>query len=84
MLALLAASTRDIALAEDALADAFERALSTWPEAGVPDNPQAWLVTVSRNRVRDLLASAAVALVVNLLAPHLPHFGSTLTFPAKK
>lgn len=31
-----------------------------------------------------LLASAAVALVVNLLAPHLPHFGSTLTFPAKK
>ena len=28
-----------------------------------------------------LLASAAVALVVNLLAPHLPHFGSTLTFP---
>jgi len=28
-----------------------------------------------------LLASAAVALVVNLLSPHLPHFGSTLTFP---
>jgi hypothetical protein len=30
-----------------------------------------------------LLASAAVALVVNLLAPHLPHFGSTLAFPPK-
>ena len=28
-----------------------------------------------------LLASAAVALPVNLLAPHLPHFGTTLTFP---
>jgi hypothetical protein len=28
-----------------------------------------------------LLASAAVALVVNLLSPHLPHFGSTLMFP---
>jgi len=28
-----------------------------------------------------LLASAAVALVVNLLAPHLPHFGATLAFP---
>jgi RNA polymerase sigma-70 factor (ECF subfamily) len=59
LVALLAASTRDIALAEDALADAFERALSTWPTTGVPDNPQGWLVTVSRNRIRDLLASAA-------------------------
>jgi hypothetical protein len=59
LVALLAASTRDIALAEDALADAFERALRTWPEAGVPDNPQGWLVTVARNRIRDLLTSAA-------------------------
>jgi RNA polymerase sigma-70 factor (ECF subfamily) len=58
--ALLAASTRDIALAEDALADAFERALRTWPMTGVPDNPQGWLMIVSRNRIRDLLASAAV------------------------
>jgi len=60
LVALLAASTRDIALAEDALADAFERALRTWPTTGVPDNPQGWLMTVARNRIRDLLASAAV------------------------
>lgn len=60
LVALLAASTRDIALAEDALADAFERALRTWPSAGVPDNPEGWLVTVARNRIRDLLGSAAV------------------------
>jgi len=33
--------------------------------------------------VACLLASAGVALVVNLLSPHLPHFGSTLTFPKK-
>jgi predicted RNA polymerase sigma factor len=58
--ALLAASTRDIALAEDALSDAFERALRTWPTNGVPENPQGWLMTVARNRTRDLLASAAV------------------------
>jgi RNA polymerase sigma-70 factor (ECF subfamily) len=57
--ALLAASTRDIALAEDALADAFERALRTWPKTGVPENPQAWLMTVARNRIRDVFASAA-------------------------
>ncbi len=59
LLALLARSTRDIALAEDALADAFERALKTWSENAVPDNPQAWLLTVARNRIRDLLTSAA-------------------------
>ncbi|HVB06895.1 MAG TPA: DUF6596 domain-containing protein [Acidimicrobiales bacterium] len=60
LVALLAASTRDIALAEDGLADAFERALRTWPTTGVPENPQGWLMTVARNRIRDLLASAAV------------------------
>ena len=60
-MALLAASTRDIALAEDALADAFERALRTWPKTGVPDNPQGWLMTVARNRIRDLFGSAPCA-----------------------
>ena len=60
LVALLAASTRNIALAEDVLADAFERALSTWPTNGVPDNPEGWLLTVSRNRIRDVLRSAAV------------------------
>jgi RNA polymerase sigma-70 factor (ECF subfamily) len=57
---MLAASTRNIALAEDVLADAFERALATWPATGVPDNPEGWLLTVSRNRMRDVLRSAAV------------------------
>ncbi|WP_382308193.1 RNA polymerase sigma factor [Herbiconiux sp. UC225_62] len=59
LLAVLAAPTRDVAGAEDALADAFERALRTWPESGVPDNPEAWLLTVARNRQRDDLGSAA-------------------------
>ncbi|HWD70712.1 MAG TPA: DUF6596 domain-containing protein [Solirubrobacteraceae bacterium] len=58
-MAVLAAPTRDLALAEDALADAFESALRTWPERGIPDNPEGWLVTVARNRIRDLLRSAA-------------------------
>jgi predicted RNA polymerase sigma factor len=60
LVALLTSYTRDIALAEDALADGFERALRTWPITGVPDNPEGWLMTVARNRIRDLLASAAV------------------------
>lgn len=59
LVALLAASTRDVALAEDVLADAFERALRTWPDAGIPANPEGWLLTVARNRARDSLGSAA-------------------------
>jgi RNA polymerase sigma-70 factor (ECF subfamily) len=59
LLAVLAGFTRDLTLAEDALADAFERALRTWPRTGVPQNPQGWLVTVARNRIRDVLRSPA-------------------------
>ena len=58
LLALLCASTGDLASAEDALADAFERALRTWPEQGVPVSPDAWLLTVARNRLRDRWRSA--------------------------
>jgi predicted RNA polymerase sigma factor len=59
LLSLLAAPTGDIAAAEDALADAFERALTRWPVDGVPDNPEAWLLVVARNRQRDRYRSAA-------------------------
>ncbi len=59
LLALLAARTHDLAAAEDALAEAFERALIRWPVDGVPDDPDAWLLTVARNRQRDRWKSAA-------------------------
>ena len=59
LVALLAASTGDLALAEDALSTAFERALASWPDSGVPDNPEGWLLTVARNRQRDVWKSAA-------------------------
>lgn len=53
LVALLAARTRDIAAAEDALSDAFAAALSTWPEKGAPDNPEAWLYAAARRRLID-------------------------------
>lgn len=53
LVAWLAARTRDVAGAEDALADAFAAALSRWPETGVPDHPEAWLLTVARRRSID-------------------------------
>jgi RNA polymerase sigma-70 factor (ECF subfamily) len=68
LLAVIATATRDLALAEDALSDAFEKALRTWPETGIPDNPEGWLVTVARNRLRDLLRSPAVRDGAPLLA----------------
>lgn len=59
LLALLAAADGDVPAAEDALADAFERALTRWPVDGVPDNPDGWLLAVARNRQRDRWKSAA-------------------------
>ena len=59
LLALLAAPTGDIAAAEDALADASERALARWPDDGIPANPEAWILTVARNRLRDMWKSSA-------------------------
>jgi len=54
LLAVLVAPTRDIAAAEDGLADALERALARWPDDGIPANPEGWLLTVARNRLRDV------------------------------
>jgi RNA polymerase sigma-70 factor (ECF subfamily) len=59
LLAVLAAPNRDIAAAEDALADALERALARWPEDGIPANPEGWILTVARNRLRDMWKSSA-------------------------
>ena len=55
LLAWLAYQWRDVAAAEDALASALEKALSTWPAQGVPAAPDAWLLTVAR---RELLQAA--------------------------
>jgi RNA polymerase sigma-70 factor (ECF subfamily) len=53
LLALLVARTRDVAAAEDALADAFAAALSAWPRGGAPDNPEAWLFAAAKRKLID-------------------------------
>jgi RNA polymerase sigma-70 factor (ECF subfamily) len=53
LIAFLAARTRDVAGAEDALSEAFATALSDWPASGVPDTPEAWLLTVARRKMID-------------------------------
>jgi RNA polymerase sigma-70 factor (ECF subfamily) len=46
---------RDVGLAEELAQDALVSALETWPGAGVPDNPGAWLMTVAKRRALDRL-----------------------------
>ncbi|MEM9739109.1 MAG: sigma factor, partial [Pseudomonadota bacterium] len=53
LVATLAAQTGDIASAEDALADAFATALKAWPVSGVPNAPEAWLLTAARRKLID-------------------------------
>jgi len=60
LLAFLVARTRDVAAAEDALADAFHAALEHWPSEGVPAQPEAWLLTAARRRVIDAARRAQV------------------------
>ena len=66
LLAIVAAQTGDIPRAEDALSDAFERALTTWPVTGIPANAEGWLVAVARNRHLDTVRSAAHRLALPL------------------
>ena len=51
LLAWLACQWRDVAAAEDALSDAFAAALERWPRDGVPDAPDAWLLTAAKRRL---------------------------------
>ena len=53
LIGILSARSGDIAAAEDALSDALQAALASWPHKGVPDNPEGWLVRVARNRMTD-------------------------------
>ncbi len=53
LVAYLSARSRDVAAAEDALADAFAAALADWPHNGIPQSPEAWLLAVARRRTID-------------------------------
>jgi predicted RNA polymerase sigma factor len=53
LVAFLASRTRDVASAEDALAEAFASALVDWPVNGCPRNPEGWLLTVARRKLID-------------------------------
>jgi RNA polymerase sigma-70 factor, ECF subfamily len=53
LVAFLSHRLRDVAAAEDALSEAFAAALADWPSRGIPQSPEAWLMTVAHRRASD-------------------------------
>ena len=61
LVAYLSSHTRDVASAEDALSNALVAALTAWPRDGVPQNPEAWLLTTARHSFIDHVRHRQVA-----------------------
>ena len=61
LIAALARITQDVGTAEDLAQDALLAALEQWPEAGIPDNPGAWLMAVAKRRAIDQLRHTSLA-----------------------
>ncbi len=55
LVAYLSTNTHDVAAAEDALSEALVSALRVWPQDGLPQNPEAWLLTAARHSIIDLI-----------------------------
>jgi len=62
LVAYLSVHTHDLASAEDALSNALVSALSHWPQDGVPQNPEAWLLTTARHSLIDVIRHQRVVL----------------------
>lgn len=45
----------NLGMAEDVVQDSFIKALQVWKLKGPPDNPEAWLLKVAKNKAIDLL-----------------------------
>ena len=55
VLATLIRQAGDFQLAEDAVQDAFEAAVTVWRRDGIPAKPGAWITTAARRRAIDRL-----------------------------
>ena len=88
LVAILAARTRDVVAAEDALADAFRSALETWPQRGIPDRPEAWLLTAARHRLdhgwRHERVKAAAASTLEAIADEAADMTVDAPFPDER
>src|SRR5215470_8599785 len=62
LVAYLSVHTHDMASAEDALSEALVAALKAWPRDGLPQNPEAWLLTAARHSLVDAIRHQRVVL----------------------
>ncbi len=60
ILATLARRFSDLDLAEDMIQEAFAQALHTWPQTGVPNSPEAWLITTAKRKALDVVRREGV------------------------
>lgn len=88
LVAYMAARTRDVAAAEDALSTALLAALSTWPRDGLPQKPEAWLLTTARRRLIDQVrherVRAASTLTLQLLSEPSAEATAVEPFPDER
>src|SRR5271166_5836427 len=88
LLAFLAATSRDVPAAEDALADAFAAALSVWPARGIPANPEGWLATTARRRLIDAArrrrSAEAASETLTLIGDELEAAGGEAPIPDRR
>jgi predicted RNA polymerase sigma factor len=87
LLAYLFSHIDDLASAEDSLGDALLAALATWPLHGVPQRPEAWLLTTARNRLIDNVRHQEVAcaseLTLRLISEYANQYQSS-EFPDER
>ena len=88
LVAFLAARTRDVAGAEDALSEAFAAALAKWPAHGIPRSPEAWLMAVARRRMIDAArrwrSRESTAEHLRLMTEHAPDENSETQIPDER
>ena len=88
LIAYLAARTRDVAGAEDALGETLLAALETWSRDGVPRKPEAWLLATARRRLIDRArherVRAASALTLQFITEETGEIVSSDGFPDER
>jgi predicted RNA polymerase sigma factor len=88
LVAYLSVHTHDLASAQDALGEALVAALETWPRDGVPQNPEAWLLTAARHSLIDVIRHQRVVLAseptLTFLKENSPEATLSTEFPDER
>jgi predicted RNA polymerase sigma factor len=88
LVAYLSVQTHDLASAEDALSEALVAALKSWPRDGLPQNPEAWLLTAARHSLIDVIRHQRVVLASEptlvLLKENFPEAALSTQFPDER